>query len=114
MSIMVIGVDLKYEMPLWRSKMVRTYINTHAKFVFWVLRMNLHFEEDKQISYAEYLGPNWRKELQERKKPVSTIVANHVSFIDLAFLIASPEVPGFTPKYQVQFVPGLGKILACL
>eukprot|EP00354_Favella_ehrenbergii_P004858 CAMPEP_0170467096 /NCGR_PEP_ID=MMETSP0123-20130129/10802_1 /TAXON_ID=182087 /ORGANISM="Favella ehrenbergii, Strain Fehren 1" /LENGTH=270 /DNA_ID=CAMNT_0010733375 /DNA_START=333 /DNA_END=1146 /DNA_ORIENTATION=+ len=39
------------------------------------------------IDYSHYLGPNWKRELRERKNPVPKIISPHVSCFDIQVLL---------------------------
>ena len=59
--------------------------------------------------YSEYLGPNWRQELLERKKPVSTAVMNHVTWADTVVAIKYFK-NCFVPRHDIKFIPFLGRV----
>lgn len=60
------------------------------------------FEKYPDIDYEPWLGPNWKKELEDYKKPVPTIITNHSSFLDIWLLLCSKWMPAFLAKFQVK------------
>jgi len=54
--------------------------------------------------YTEYLGPDYKENMTPVKK-VSTVVSNHVSFMDMPILIASHLQPAFTPSVNFKSIP---------
>lgn len=64
------------------------------------------------MDYEYYLGPNYKQ--NERKiKRVSTIVSNHVSWIDPVVLIKN-VYPAFSPSSEFRNVPILCKLINTL
>jgi len=105
--IITAGNDLKKPIPKWKVRFLKTLSWSFANTAFFFIGFKMKYFE-VQTDYSKYLGPNWEQELKEREKPVSTIVSNHIGFMDLPIFFGSPWIPGFTPKYQAQNVPGLG------
>lgn len=67
-----------------------------------------HLDSD----YTEYLGPKYKEE--EKTSPyTSTIVSNHVSWLDSAILIRHFS-PSLTPTKGLKKVPLVGTILHCI
>jgi 1-acyl-sn-glycerol-3-phosphate acyltransferase len=56
------------------------------------------FVKRPDVDYSYYLGPNWREELKARKKPISTLVMNHSSFLDIWLMLSSKWSPAFIAK----------------
>ena len=46
--------------------------------------------------------------------PASTVICNHIGWLDILSLICSPVHPGFTPKEDLAKVPLLSTIIRCL
>ena len=64
-----------------------------------------HGEAD--VDYSKYLGPNWRETSRQFKgKNVSTMVSNHIGFIEiLTWITYCPKVPGFVAMLAVKSFP---------
>jgi 1-acyl-sn-glycerol-3-phosphate acyltransferase len=62
--------------------------------------------------YTYYLGPNY-KEKERKIKRVSTIVSNHVSWIDPVVLIKTIQ-PAFSPSSEFRNIPVLNKLIDTL
>jgi hypothetical protein len=52
------------------------------------------------MDYSYYLGPNWREELKNHKKPIPSIVHNHASFFDVWLMLSSYWLPAFIAKME--------------
>jgi catalase (peroxidase I) len=77
-----IGLRPNKPVPKWRRisfVWLSTTFSRVGRFAFGIWFTVNHEDFD----YSEYLGPNWRKELKEYKKPVPTVVINHNSFYDI-------------------------------
>ena len=61
------------------------------------------------FDYTYYLGPNYRVN-QKKIKRTSTIVSNHVSWLDAVVLIKNVR-PAFAPSEEFRNVPLLGKLI---
>ena len=61
-----------------------------------------HSEES--VDYSKYLGPEWRKNKFEGKR-VSTLISNHVTFIEVLVWASCMTPPAFTPASFVQKLP---------
>lgn len=96
---------------MWRVRIYKKVLQWWSYFTLGFAGITFEYETLRDVDYSEYLGPNWKKELAERKKPISTVVSNHVAFIDLFVMIISDHTPGFTPKEESRKVPGFGKIM---
>jgi len=66
----------------------------------------------KEIDYAEYLGPDYKAEHKEAKT-TSTIVCNHVSWVDGLVLIKT-ILPAFAPKEELSGIPLVSHMLNAL
>jgi len=73
------------------------------------LRTTLHYDE---VDYSEYLGQNYKTNMKKIKR-TSTIVCNHVSWLDCVVLIKSIR-PAFSPDAAFKNVPLLGTFIDCL
>jgi len=65
----------------------------------YVIDHTEHTEAD--TDYSKYLGPNW-KENKFTGKRVSTLISNHVSFLDFWVWICAGKPPAFTPAAQIK------------
>ena len=68
------------------------YYNVHTK----------HSEED--VDYSRYLGPEWRKN-KFRGKRVSTLISNHITFIEVWVWISLLTPPSYTPGSFIKKFP---------
>lgn len=59
--------------------------------------------------YSYYLGPEYKKNMKKIKR-TSTIVCNHVSWLDPVVLIKNIR-PAFSPSQEFQGVPLLGTLI---
>lgn len=94
-----------FDKPLsgWRA--------TAFKYVVWitcqmlifgfgyVIKHTEHTEDD--TDYSKYLGPKW-KENKFTGKRVSTLVSNHISFLDIWTWLSVGRLPAFTPAASVR------------
>ena len=94
-----------------RKKLIKTvFITTNSLYLIVAgLRTN---KKHLDIDYTEYLGPDYKK--NERKiKRVSTIVSNHVSWIDPVVLIKT-IYPAFAPSSEFRNFPILNRLIDSL
>jgi 1-acyl-sn-glycerol-3-phosphate acyltransferase len=77
-------------------------------FVLFVsgMRTKLKYIE---LDYSEYLGPDYKKN-QMKIKRTSTIVSNHVSWLDPVVLIKNVK-PAFAPSAEFRNVPILSTLI---
>ena len=61
------------------------------------------------LDYSEYLGPDY-KNTQKKIKRTSTIVCNHVSWLDAVVLIKNIR-PAFAPSQEFSNVPLLSTLI---
>jgi len=62
--------------------------------------------------YSEYLGPNYKDD-EKLSQYTSTIVSNHVSWLDAPLLLRHFS-PSLTPTAGLKDAPVLGTILSCI
>ena len=80
---------------------------------FYCFCVGVHSSQKKvDFDYTYYLGPNYKKELDEKKR-TSTIVSNHVSWLDPVVYL-STICPAFSPSYEFSKVPLLNKLMDSL
>ena len=58
-------------------------------------------EDEVDELYSKYLGPNWRASKFQGKR-ISTMVSNHISFIEVLLWLSVMTPPAFTPGTFVQ------------
>jgi len=75
----------------------------HTIFGFWVYCTYEYIEWD----YEEYLG---KQTNTEEKKPISTIVCNHLGFIEIYNLLLTPLCPSFCAKSELKKAPVISGI----
>lgn len=63
----------------------------------------------KDVDYSYYLGPEYKRSMKKIKR-TSTIVSNHVSWLDPVVLIKNIR-PAFSPSDEFRGVPLLGKLI---
>lgn len=73
------------------------------------MRTSLHYDD---VDYSYYLGQNYKTEMKKVKR-TSTMVCNHVSWLDCIILIKSVR-PAFSPSIEFRNVPLLGTFIDCL
>eukprot|EP00356_Strombidium_inclinatum_P016455 CAMPEP_0170493354 /NCGR_PEP_ID=MMETSP0208-20121228/13746_1 /TAXON_ID=197538 /ORGANISM="Strombidium inclinatum, Strain S3" /LENGTH=373 /DNA_ID=CAMNT_0010769273 /DNA_START=276 /DNA_END=1397 /DNA_ORIENTATION=+ len=66
----------------------------------------------KEFDYSYYLGDHY-KENQKKVQNTSTIVSNHVSWLDPVILIKNIR-PAFAPSAEFKNVPLLGTLIECI
>ena len=68
-------------------------------------KLKLTDHDETQVDYSKYLGPDWRNEKFQGKRP-STIISNHIGFIEiLAYIALMTTPPSFTPSHHVKYFP---------
>jgi len=67
-------------------------------------RIVMHRYDETQVDYSKYLGPRWRENKFQGKR-VSTVVANHISFIEVLLWMSQMTPPAFTPASFVKKFP---------
>ena len=88
-NLLMIGQDREKPMSTWRKKIIQfllyvsAVVGMHGFFAVWVS------ERQIEADYSEFLGPNWKEELKNYKKPIPTIICNHSTFKDMMILTAS-------------------------
>lgn len=68
----------------------------------------------KDLDYRKYLGPDYKKD--KHPDHVSTLILNHVSWVDIYVLLAN-YAPAFAAKKELQGIPVFGDIceyMGCL
>ena len=67
-------------------------------------RLVLNDYKPENVDYSKYLGPKWR-ENKFKGKHLSTIVANHIAFVDMVSLTVVC-MPSFTPAIFCKYLMG--------
>ena len=95
-------------------------------YIFFCHFRWIYVKPEEVNYYEEYLGTREEQEAEQLtntettrvpkrgKGGVSTIVSNHISFLDIMCLIVSPFVPGFVSKSVVETLPFFGTIATAL
>ena len=65
-------------------------------------------KKEVDFDYSYYLGPNY-KEQEDKQKRTSTLVSNHVSFLD-GPIIVKHLYPGFSPSAEFKHVSVISAI----
>mmetsp|Transcript_31707 Transcript_31707/g.37186 ORF Transcript_31707/g.37186 Transcript_31707/m.37186 type:complete len:264 (+) Transcript_31707:160-951(+) len=90
-SLFSIGVKVTDETYITGTR--RYLLNKTVAIVSWLilttmgLRIRNKVMGPDEIDYSHYLGPNWKRELRERKTPVPKIISPHVSCFDIQVLL---------------------------
>ena len=64
------------------------------------------------VDYSYYLGENYKSQAKKIKR-TSTIVCNHVSWLDPVVLIKNVR-PAFAPSAEFRHVPILSTLIDCI
>ena len=68
----------------------------------YVIDVTKHTEDE--IDYSKYLGPEWKKNKFKGKR-VSTIISNHIGFVEVLMYASIMRTPAFTPAHFVKKFP---------
>jgi 1-acyl-sn-glycerol-3-phosphate acyltransferase len=89
------------------------YFMYHVCCTFYLFiagtRTSLKFVD---VDYSFYLGPNYKNNVKKIKR-TSTIVCNHVSWLDPVVLIKNVR-PAFAPSSEFKTVPVLSTLIDCI
>ena len=93
-----------------RKNVIRLTFNLTARIlltsVFWTWSKYEYVDAD----YSKYLGceddgetgTKSKKADEDKNKPISTVICNHVGFHEILALLRSPIFPSFTPKEALK------------
>lgn len=70
-------------------------------FGFGYINLPMVYED---VDYSFYLGPDYKKHYKAPKR-ISTVVSNHISFLDILTLLDSPFFPSFATAHFVKKFP---------
>ncbi len=100
------GQDMSVPLGGWRRALHKRIIWCVVPFTIFAFgyKLKLTDLDESQVDYSKYLGPNWRKYKFQGKK-ASTIVSNHIGFIEILAYIALMTPPSFTPAHHVKNFP---------
>jgi hypothetical protein len=112
-GLLNLGADPSKEYPAWRRFGYRMLSGAFSFGMQSVI--GCHFTRDHvspdRVDYSEYLGPNWKNELKERKKPAPTIIMNHSSIWEVMTIHSFKEYYSQTAKAGMSKVPVIGPFL---
>lgn len=113
LSIVCIGYDFRKGPipPGFRNWLVRTVFYIMPRiclFVAGIWTSKRYVDHD----YTKYLGPNY-KENQPNHARISTLVSNHVSWLDVVVILTS-VVAAFTPSEEIGKIPLFRNIMDCI
>jgi hypothetical protein len=94
-----------------RKKMIQFFFYVCCSFYLFVAGFTTSLKE-VDVDYSHYLGANYKRKSHKDKK-TSTIVCNHVSWIDSVALIKHVR-PAFTPSQEWKNAPVLSSLLLFL
>jgi 1-acyl-sn-glycerol-3-phosphate acyltransferase len=106
--IPTIGADVRKPLSSWRYYWQLSILQVSTTLMIFVSGVSYKFKY-LEADYSEYLGEDWRQELVEREKPVSTIIMNHLSWIDNFFTVKYFNSCHVARK-EVSHVPILGAV----
>jgi len=103
--LFLIGHDLTKPVTGCRRILIRLQFQIFIRLMglisyFAWYRHDVMKYDDPRVDYSEYLGPNWRAELeahQKRNERDSMLVCNHNGLFDIFSHLTSPMLPSFTP-----------------
>jgi len=106
--ILYFNRDMEVPLEGWRRKIHKTALQLTVPFVISLFgyRVELTDYSTETVDYSDYLGPHY-KDIPFSKHRVSTIVSNHVGFLEmLTYLhIYSDSPPAFLPATHVKDFP---------
>lgn len=131
LNVILIGHDSSRPITGCRYAFLKVimYVGTNLISIFGFFTYLGHgrMTTDQVNNYEEYLGtPEEQAACQSEETyadprvpkrgtgPSSTIVCNHIGFLEILNLVASPLMPGFTPKAEVKKIPivrGIGNAI---
>ena len=109
-SILTIGHDFK-KGPMkngCRKWVIFFMYNVCCSFYLFIAGMSTSLSY-KDVDYQYYLGPDYKQSFKKIKR-TSTIVSNHVSWLDPVVLIKNVR-PAFAPSDEFRGVPLLGTLI---
>mmetsp|Transcript_8630 Transcript_8630/g.14600 ORF Transcript_8630/g.14600 Transcript_8630/m.14600 type:complete len:154 (+) Transcript_8630:227-688(+) len=112
-SILTIGHDFsKGPMKAGvRKSMIYFFYHICCKTYLFVCGLYTHSKK-VESDYTYYLGPEYKDHMKKIKK-TSTIISNHISWIDPIVLIKNLR-PAFSPTSELQNVPLLATLIDVL
>lgn len=99
----VIGMDFNKPVTGCRKGIIRCLYWCLAHTML-IIGFYCKTTEHVDVDYSEYLGPDYKETMKPVKK-VSTIICNHMSFMDIVILCGSYLQPAFTPSIKFSEVP---------
>ena len=78
-------------------------------FYLFVCGMSTSSRVEENVDYSYYLGSDYKKKMKKINK-TSTIVCNHVSWLDPVVLLKN-VMPAFAPSAEFKGVPLLGTLM---
>ena len=108
-SVLAIGHDFR-KGPIkngCRKWLMYFFYHVCCSFYLFVcgMRTSLNYRD---VDYSYYLGPDYKTNMKKIKR-TSTIVSNHVSWLDPVVLIKNVR-PAFAPSEEFRNVPLLGTL----
>ena len=105
-KILFTGQSMEVPLSGWRRTLHKWMLWTLTKLIIlgfgYYVDLTRHSEAD--TDYSKYLGPDWRKNKFKGKR-VSTLVSNHIGFIETLLWMSSMTPPAFTPMLAVKNFP---------
>ncbi len=109
------GQDMSVPLAGWRRDLHKRLLWCVVPLTIFAFGYTLMLtdHDEIEVDYSKYLGPNWRENKFQGKR-VSTIVSNHIGFIEILAYIALMTPPSFTPARQVKDFPIGDHFVRCL
>lgn len=112
-QILTIGFDFKKGPMKAGCRKWLIYLMYHVCCTFFLLVSGMRTSFNYfDVDYSYYLGPNYRQSSKKIKR-TSTIVSNHVSWLDPVVLIKNLK-PAFAPSAEFENVPLLGTLASVI
>ena len=79
---------------------------THIPAIMFAFSSTVKYKKHDKADYSKYLGPDYLKN-EFKGKRVSTLVCNHIGFLEILGWMASIDPPGFIVGEHIKkFVMG--------
>lgn len=111
--LLTIGVDLKNpKIGTVRRMLIRGVIIFYCRGILFLLglyHIKVDYVSTGEGDYTKWLGPDWQPSWENP----STIVSNHVSWMDILVALIF-FCPSFLSKKSVRQYPGVGRIAVAI
>ena len=105
-KICLLGYDVKkMGLPIkkgCRHRLISFIGNLHSMLILFIVGMYSYKTTNNRVDYSYYLGPDYKNKMG--KKEPSTVIANHVSFLD-PIVFSRRIVPSFAAMDSLKKAP---------